>query len=495
MIEQQYVSAPEASWRLFYFHLHKEYPSHQRLQVHLEDEQLVFYQEQDTLENVVSNAADRETTLTYWIKASIMYPEAKTVLDPNFPENFVWNTSNKPTSSMRNLFQDAKSDDRMHKLESDNTIDSVLFKIRLRFFEHCFLELNRILLGQHDTDITTFSGFELLETDMRSGHDEHSNLPFLIREHMHFVSIAQSGPDDVDPSRFNDGQRLVYQTVVNAAAATEQQQLSNQNGGAVASSGTASLLSAGVRTSHSTFAIPLRVHESCMCSITPNSAIATLLKQTKLINWDADSMTSRHIFEAVDITFPDIARHVEPEFAKIPFGGRLMVFAGDFRQILPVIPREIEDGRAETLSVLPISDLTKSDFIKIPNYMIVPGKNLFDLLKELYPSIFTATPLTDPNLLTSSAILTTKNKDVTTINVLMLDAVPAEATTYYSSEKVQDAEQQIEVHAEFLNSIHTSSLPLHNLKLKVVVPIMLLRNTNQKRVLQWNALDYKVIVA
>ncbi|CEP19618.1 hypothetical protein [Parasitella parasitica] len=271
-----------------------------------------------------------------------------------------------------------------------------------------------------------------------------------------------------------------------------------------------------------------------MCSITPKSAIATLLKQSKLIIWDEASMTSRHIFEAVHRTFRDIARHVEPEFAKIFFGGRLMVFGGDFRQIFPVIPRgsrsdvvdqcinmsalwssvtclklrvnmriqqalvandpvqaqelqefadkllEIGEGRAETLSVPSISGLTNSDFIKIPNYMSVPGNNLFDLLKELYPSIFTTTPLTDPNLLTSSAIWTTKNIDVTTINNLMLDAVPGEATTYYSADKAQDAEPQIEVPPEFLNSIDTGSLPPHTVNLKVGVPIMLLRNINPK---------------
>lgn len=42
-------------------------------------------------------------------------------------------------------------------------------------------------------------------------------------------------------------------------------------------------------------------------------------------------MTHRHIFEAVDRTFRDITD------VELPFGGKIMIFGGDFRQVLPVI--------------------------------------------------------------------------------------------------------------------------------------------------------------
>ncbi|KAD4981963.1 hypothetical protein E3N88_18634 [Mikania micrantha] len=49
-------------------------------------------------------------------------------------------------------------------------------------------------------------------------------------------------------------------------------------------------------------------------------------------------MTHRHCFEALDRTLRDILRtqHLSNEF-KV-FGGIVVVFGGDFRQILPVIP-------------------------------------------------------------------------------------------------------------------------------------------------------------
>ncbi|OAD67772.1 hypothetical protein PHYBLDRAFT_151300 [Phycomyces blakesleeanus NRRL 1555(-)] len=42
-LDAYYVSASEACWRIFSFKLHKEYPTHQRLAIHLKDYQQVFF--------------------------------------------------------------------------------------------------------------------------------------------------------------------------------------------------------------------------------------------------------------------------------------------------------------------------------------------------------------------------------------------------------------------------------------------------------------------
>ena len=99
----------------------------------------------------------------------------------------------------------------------------------------------------------------------------------------------------------------------------------------VASSGIASLLLLGGRTSHSTFKIPIEIHESSMCTIPRNSDMAELIRSTDLVIWDEAPMQHRHIHEAVDRTFQDI-RHSDK-----PFGGLSVVFGRDFKQILPVI--------------------------------------------------------------------------------------------------------------------------------------------------------------
>ena len=48
-------------------------------------------------------------------------------------------------------------------------------------------------------------------------------------------------------------------------------------------------------------------------------------------------MTHRHTFEAVDKTLKDIMKAIDPSLKEKPFGGKVIVFGGDFRQILPVV--------------------------------------------------------------------------------------------------------------------------------------------------------------
>ena len=53
-------------------------------------------------------------------------------------------------------------------------------------------------------------------------------------------------------------------------------------------------------------------------------------------------MTHRHVFETVDRTFRDICGNQHR-----PFGGKLFVFGGDFRQVLPVVTK---GNRADTVA-------------------------------------------------------------------------------------------------------------------------------------------------
>ncbi|XP_071711946.1 uncharacterized protein [Rutidosis leptorrhynchoides] len=108
---------------------------------------------------------------------------------------------------------------------------------------------------------------------------------------------------------------------------------------AVASSGIASLLLPGGRTSHSRFVIPLELMENSTCGIKHNTHLAALLKEARLIIWDEEPMTQKFDFEALDKTLRDIlGAKDETNRAKL-FGGMPILLGGDFRQILPVIPK------------------------------------------------------------------------------------------------------------------------------------------------------------
>ena len=50
-------------------------------------------------------------------------------------------------------------------------------------------------------------------------------------------------------------------------------------------------------------------------------------------------MVHRYCFEALDKTLRDILQLNNPNSHTLPFGGKTIVFGGDFRQILSVIPK------------------------------------------------------------------------------------------------------------------------------------------------------------
>ncbi len=108
----------------------------------------------------------------------------------------------------------------------------------------------------------------------------------------------------------------------------------------VASSGIAALLLDGGRTAHSRFKIPVQgLNSTSTCYISRDSKLAKLLQAAALIVWDEAVMMHRHVFEAVNRSLQDIMAVINPTFKFLPFGGLVVVFGGDFRQILPVVPR------------------------------------------------------------------------------------------------------------------------------------------------------------
>ncbi len=70
---------------------------------------------------------------------------------------------------------------------------------------------------------------------------------------------------------------------------------------AVASSGIATLLLNGGRTTHSRFKIPVQgLNSMSTCYISRDSELVALLQAAALIVWDEVVMMHRHVFEVVN---------------------------------------------------------------------------------------------------------------------------------------------------------------------------------------------------
>ncbi|XP_021979197.1 uncharacterized protein LOC110875309 [Helianthus annuus] len=210
---------------------------------------------------------------------------------------------------------------------------------------------------------------------------------------------------------------------------------------ATASSGATTNNMPGGRTAHSRFKIPICVNNNSMCNIKKQSRVAALIRSSKLIIWDEASMAKRQAIEAVDRTLQDIIG------VRLPFGGKIMVMGGDFRQVLPVIKRRTRAQIVDSsLRMSPIWYLTKKMRLTI---------NMRALKIHVFPSI--QSNVYSSNYIISRAILSTKNDSVDEINDQMIDMFQGDEMVYYSFNEVEDNRHNF-YPVEFLNSL-TVSVP------------------------------------
>ncbi|UYV61371.1 hypothetical protein LAZ67_1004638 [Cordylochernes scorpioides] len=150
-----------------------------------------------------------------------------------------------------------------------------------------------------------------------------------------------------------------------------------------------------------------------------------------------------------------------------PLGGKTIIFGGDFRQTLPVVPhgtqaaildssikfhplwkkfnilkldnniRSIDPEFSAWLLKLGNGELTNdlgldSDTFEIPSEMVCNG----DLVKEIYGDKLLPS---DFEQYTDKAILCPRNVDVDDINNRVLDILEGDSITYFSSDSIDDA--------------------------------------------------------
>jgi hypothetical protein len=117
---------------------------------------------------------------------------------------------------------------------------------------------------------------------------------------------------------------------------------------AVSSSGITSSLLLGGRTAHSRFKIPIDLHDESTYNITQHMKVFKLVCKVDMIIWDEASMMHRRTFKTVDQTLCDLMQLDDAQVTEKIFGGKTVVLGGNFRQILPIIPK---GGREDIVSV------------------------------------------------------------------------------------------------------------------------------------------------
>lgn len=302
---------------------------------------------------------------------------------------------------------------------------------------------------------------------------------------------------------------------------------------AVASSGVASLLLPRGCTAHSRFKIPIEINENSICTIKRGTMLAELIEKTSLIIWDEAPMTHRRCFEALDRTLRDLLSEHTPSNSIVPFGGKVVVLGGDFRQILPVIRKgsrasivdasitnsplwhhvvllrltvnmrllqgDIDEKHHENLKnfsdwVLALgdgrlpaarmADECEPTWVDIPDDLLIKtsGDKIKAIIDEVFPDFLNC--YTDHSYLATRAIVCPNNSTVDHINDCVVAMIPTEPKEYLSCDTISKSCEHMPdfdmlYPTEFLNSISVNNFPTHRLVLKKGVTIMLLRNLNQ----------------
>ncbi|CDF36818.1 partial DNA helicase [Chondrus crispus] len=265
---------------------------------------------------------------------------------------------------------------------------------------------------------------------------------------------------------------------------------------AVATSAVAAVLLDGGRTAHSVFKVPIPVSAESTCSFSANSDTGRTLQQVDLIIWDEIVMCHRHCIETVDRYLRDLMQ------TDRPFGGKFLVLAGDFRQILPVVPggsrgqivspcvkasplyrecrflRLTENMRLAALRADPAVDVEALNFPEFLLSSVAFEHTIRNLCLKVFQGI--RDNHTDPAWLTKRVILTTKNRPLEEVNEVIGNMIPGPCRTYLSADKVESEDTNALFYpTEMLNTLTAvSALSDHNLKLKKGFIVMLLRNVD-----------------
>ena len=200
----------------------------------------------------------------------------------------------------------------------------------------------------------------------------------------------------------------------------------------------------------------------------------------------------------------------------------MVVFGGDFRQTLPVVPREGRGGitskifktcsfwkEVQTLKLsinervrqngdteqsrnfadflvtlgegnLPTIPQIGPDYVQIPEQYIFPSDSPSDFIQWCYPNLDDAAVQHD---FSHSAILAPKNKEVDMLNKTALNMMYGSVQRFESADSVlsDDPAQAILFPVEYLYTVTASGLPPHILELKENCPVILLRTLDQQK--------------
>ncbi|XP_027093632.1 uncharacterized protein [Coffea arabica] len=447
----RWISAPEAMWRIYSFDLNEMHPSIMTLPVHLENQQLFTFPDQQSVDDVVKNAHLKKVMLTEFFQMNKYDHFAKNLncLYTDFPQYFVWDAKSRYWSlrqqrdvigriagvhpsegeryCLRLLLKHVKKPTSFHDLkvingkiatsfreaaeflgllQTDNSAEICLAEVVLYQMSSSLCHLFTTILVYYNppnckelwlkfkdflsediqqnktlsAEVVNGTVLQIIDMHLRAMGKQITHYGFqllpntLLQNHMDTKElqaekyIITPEEDLLSVYQLNEEQKIAFDKVLHCVNNISKAFFIDGPGGtgktylykallatirsqgyialATATSGVAASILPGGRTAHSRFKIPINDDQHKYCNISKQSVLAQLIRDAKVIIWDKATMAKRKSIEALDKMLQDITNNSHL------FGGKVIVFGGDFRQTLPVITHGTREDIIDTSLVM-----------------------------------------------------------------------------------------------------------------------------------------------
>lgn len=371
-------------------------------------------------------------------------------------------------------------------------------------------------LNQEGMSLKRFPTMPIVEVDGQEQSNEIDRDKMTEKGTAHYITL-------------NDDQKAIIDTIVNSVkevqAETDRRFYIDGPGGSgktflyttlwylltgigkkvstMAFTGIAATLLPHGKTVHKTFGLAVPLYSDSASSIKIGTKEARMLETTDIFIWDEAPMAPRYALEGMDRILRDIMDN------NSPFGGKVVVLGGDFRQLLPVNIRSI---RAETVNLsikysylwnsFKIFSLTKNmrtlaEEIEFSQFLLKVGsgelndeddnmelpeiclnKEDVNIANEVFGSFLKKKQYKKAS---RCAILAARNCDVDDLNAKTLELLDIQTEKVYTSiDETQNCNGNDKINLdllpEYLNSLNPVGFPPHELRLRQFCIIMLIRN-------------------
>ena len=271
----------------------------------------------------------------------------------------------------------------------------------------------------------------------------------------------------------------------NAVAATVR--AAGRTAVCVAASALAAMLLLGGTTAHSRFHIPIPANDGTICCFSADDK--NLIRSADVILYDECSMVHHDVADTLERSLRDLLG--DPR----PFGGKVIVFMGDFKQLLPVV--RYGRGQEHTMQVCSWwRDVTRLQFtqnwraIRDPVFaaylenvgsgvltdVVVPDQSRVADVESLISIVYG-----DAATLMKHQILALTLETASTVNAACLRKWPGVLNERFASDTYVDCRDPDGFPHEYIESLAMPGAPPFVLGLKIGAKYMCIRNIDVTR--------------